>query len=722
MKIQYKVSLIIFAIGIITLLVISGFYYGYTHRISITENLKKLETLSEETAKHIQTHLEEKSTTAITLSSAPVIRQALKQSNKDFAAFPDDTRKQKIDKLNQKWMNTKNINDPFIQAHMTNSAAGYLIQQQELFPDKYGEIFLTNRFGVMIATTGKLTTLAHVHKYWWIAGYNDGKGRIFFDDRGFDASVKGYVLGIVVPVREKDEIIGILKCNINIQGALSHIVKAFTQKKYGTAKVLRSKGRIVIEPGMEPLSTQIPDTLVKELHRNETRSTIVYEKNDTEKFVAITPLKMTMGSKKYGFGGSYESIDHIKGNTGEGWYTAVFLDKKQIEVVTVKATRMLTMTGIFFILVISAAALILGRKIANPIILLIQSTKKIGKGDFDSRIAISSKDEIGMLAKSFNTMTDNLQREIHERELTIIERKKTEQLLQQAYADMEQRVNDRTQELAKANKELEIEITERKRIEYILRDNHNKLENRVEERTLELKKIHEQLLHAEKFSAIGSLSASIAHEFNNPLQGVMNIIKGVARRVKLDKDDAQLMALAISECHRMRDLIKSLQDFNRPTSGRKVLIDIHVVLDSLLLLWKKEFKARKINIETRFSQNMPMVKAVGDQIKQVFLNLLNNAADACTQEGTIIIETEALDEKVVVRISDTGTGIKPEHKDHLFEPFFSTKPAVKGTGLGLSVSYGIIREHGGEITLESEPGKGTTFSVFLPIKGGHNEE
>jgi len=111
---------------------------------------------------------------------------------------------------------------------------------------------------------------------------------------------------------------------------------------------------------------------------------------------------------------------------------------------------------------------------------------------------------------------------------------------------------------------------------------------------------------------------------------------------------------------------------------------------------------------------------VSDQIKQVFLNLLNNAAAACHGEGTITIQTEVKKEAVVVMIYDTGVGIKPEDRNHIFDPFFTTKPEVKGTGLGLSVSYGIIKEHGGQITVDSAPGKGTTFSVILPIGGENN--
>jgi signal transduction histidine kinase len=106
----------------------------------------------------------------------------------------------------------------------------------------------------------------------------------------------------------------------------------------------------------------------------------------------------------------------------------------------------------------------------------------------------------------------------------------------------------------------------------------------------------------------------------------------------------------------------------------------------------------------------------------VFLNLLNNAADACNEGGTIRIRTEYHKDNIVIHVQDTGVGIRPEDKDHIFEPFFTTKPEVKGTGLGLSVSYGIIKSHGGDIMVESEPGKGATFTISLPIEGVQNAE
>jgi len=279
--------------------------------------------------------------------------------------------------------------------------------------------------------------------------------------------------------------------------------------------------------------------------------------------------------------------------------------------------------------------------------------------------------------------------------------------------------DDRTVEYVVCSAE---DITERKQAEEVLQRSHDELEAGVRERTLDLQKTYEQLLHAEKMSSIGKLSASIAHEFNNPLQGVTSIIQGIKKRADMDHDDAELMDLAIKECHRMRDLVKSLQDFNRPTSARKAPMDIHAALESILMLSKKEYATRKISITKKYAENLPQIIAVSDQLKQVFLNLLSNASDACVQGGDVRIETDSVEDNVVIRVHDTGCGISPDGREHIFDPFFTTKAEMKGTGLGLSVSYGIIKAHGGEITVDSEPGKGTTFSVVLPIKGGSDEE
>lgn len=266
------------------------------------------------------------------------------------------------------------------------------------------------------------------------------------------------------------------------------------------------------------------------------------------------------------------------------------------------------------------------------------------------------------------------------------------------------------------------DITEKHKNEEVLQRAHDELAQWVMARTLELQQSHTQLLHSAKLAAVGNLSASIAHEFNNPLQSVSTILKGLERYASLDKKELELVSLALEECYRMKDLIANLRDFFQPSSGEYRQIDLHVTLDALLLK-KKNLHDRRITVTRKYENNLATVRAVADQLKQVFLNLLTNGADACQGGGLISITTETIDaQNVAVHIADDGGGMDPITMEHLFEPFFTTKKAQKGTGLDLSVGYGIIKKHGGRIEVKSERGRGSTFSIFLPVEGGNDEQ
>ena len=237
----------------------------------------------------------------------------------------------------------------------------------------------------------------------------------------------------------------------------------------------------------------------------------------------------------------------------------------------------------------------------------------------------------------------------------------------------------------------------------------------------EEKQLQAQLLHAEKLSAIGKLSASIAHEINNPLFGIRNVLERLREKAPLSPDNLEFADLAVLECDRIRDLIKDLQNFNRPTSGIMTPVNLHGALDHILLLSKKEMETNQIMVEKRYANDLREIMAIADQIKQVLLNLLNNAIEAMPTGGRITITTKISGNQAIISIADSGGGIHPAAINHIFEPFFTTNPAVKGTGLGLSVTYGIIKRHGGDIQVQSEVGKGSTFTISLPIEGKSNE-
>ena len=224
----------------------------------------------------------------------------------------------------------------------------------------------------------------------------------------------------------------------------------------------------------------------------------------------------------------------------------------------------------------------------------------------------------------------------------------------------------------------------------------------------------EQLHHAQKMEAIGKLAASIAHEFGNPLLGIRFALRDVQQRLAEDSEDKKLLHLAENECDRMRKLIRDLQQFNRPSTRQRTVFDLHRILEDILTLNHNFLSKKKITLNRVYDHCALPVAAVEDQIRQVFINLTINAADAMAAKGgTLTIKTAMRGDEVKVWVEDSGAGIAPENLGRIFEPFFTTKAAVEGAGLGLPVSYGIVRAHGGTIEVQSEPGK-TIFSVTLP--------
>jgi PAS domain S-box-containing protein len=229
-------------------------------------------------------------------------------------------------------------------------------------------------------------------------------------------------------------------------------------------------------------------------------------------------------------------------------------------------------------------------------------------------------------------------------------------------------------------------------------------------------KTREQIAHSDKLTTLGKLVGSVAHEFNNPLYGVIGLIDNLGNDVTLEERE-RFTELAKKECWRMADMVKNLQSFYKPSEGILSSIDMNNMVKEVLSLIGKELKQKSIKITEHYHDGIDTVEAVEDQIKQVIINLLQNASDAVSGTGKeIVLTTDENESHVILKIQDTGSGIPEEYIKNIFDPFFTTK-GVKGTGLGLSVSYGIIKKHGGEITVKSKVGKGSTFTLSLPLKG-----
>lgn len=223
------------------------------------------------------------------------------------------------------------------------------------------------------------------------------------------------------------------------------------------------------------------------------------------------------------------------------------------------------------------------------------------------------------------------------------------------------------------------------------------------------------LLQAEKMAAAGRLSASIAHEVNNPLQAVQNCLHLAGREDLPEEKRKEYFDLARTELERLMLTVRRMLDFYRPGVSSLETVDLAEMLQYIIALMSKQLNEAKVNVIIDFPAQSPTINAVGSQVQQVFINLILNAADAMPEGGELRISARILNEGIEVLFQDNGKGIPKEKQANIFEPFFSTKDG--GTGLGLTVSYNIITAHGGVLELLPERGPGACFRIFLPVGG-----
>ena len=305
--------------------------------------------------------------------------------------------------------------------------------------------------------------------------------------------------------------------------------------------------------------------------------------------------------------------------------------------------------GIALLLLVVAGVLglVWARLITRPIERFSMATRIIAKGEFDIRLPQDSRDEIGMLAGSFNRMTEELK--VREASLT-----------------------------------------------------------------------HAQaaLIQSEKMAAFGQLGAGIAHEVKNPLAGILGYAQLAMRKMEKDTPTYKHLEIIEKETRRCKTIIENLMKFARQEKAEFTLLDLNQTVEESIALVDHQLTINRVTIDKRFSP-VPRILGSVNQLQQVMMNLMINAQQAMEPGGgTVTISTRPIDGAIELCVADTGPGIPREIQSKLFEPFFTTKPAGKGTGLGLSVTYGIVRDHKGEIRIESEPGQGASFVLTFPVAEG----
>ena len=242
----------------------------------------------------------------------------------------------------------------------------------------------------------------------------------------------------------------------------------------------------------------------------------------------------------------------------------------------------------------------------------------------------------------------------------------------------------------------------------------------IEKALEQLEMTQAQLIHSEKMSALGEIYAGLTHEINNPLGimiGKLELATKMAKERQLPADLTRDLEIVTRNGLRISELVRSLLIFSRKNTLSFTETALNHVIAEVVELVDKPYAKQHIQIERRFDPKLPYCHGSAGHLHQVFLGLMSNARDAMPQGGIITLRTYVNSHFLIAEVEDTGTGMAPDVKARIFEPFFTTKGVGKGTGLGLSVAYGIIQTHGGDITVESTPGKGSLFRLMLPIGG-----
>jgi len=418
--------------------------------------------------------------------------------------------------------------------------------------------------------------------------------------------------------------------------------------------------------------------------------------NDTKKIVLGEDSVSIYNKLKSGLTGENDEIQKLSKNIGK--YTIFFGIQTGSNIQYYYSTFLKMMLNILILVVFLGilASVLIANILTKPLEKLSNAAKKLSDGNFDVNISESPFGEINDLIYSYNQMSHQLN---------------------ELYSSLELKVQERTTALETANRKL--------------------------------KETQAMMVHSEKMRSLGELVAGIAHEINNPvnfihgnimilqnyvddLMGLINLYdeysisfpEDVKEKIEKFRKDIDLDFLQtdikdlIKSCKegtdRTKNIILDLKNFSRMEEMVLTQFDIPKEIDTTLNILNNKLKNR-ITVIKNYSPDAPKIEAYGGQLNQVFMNIIDNAQDAMGEKGTLTINVYRDGENVKIEFQDTGAGIAKENINKVFDPFFTTKPVGKGTGLGMSISYRVINDHGGTITIDSKVGEGTKFTITLPI-------
>jgi len=563
------------------------------------------------------------------------------------------------------------------------------------------------------------------------------------------------VLNVAVPIMDEEQkaVVGVVSVLLK-RDSLFRAISEVTIGATGHAMLMSSDGTPLICPVLAAEEHAISPALVEQITAAQAGWTEAQDDGHggQHSIVGFAPVRF----------GERLSAGSL---AGKRWVTFVRQDPKETYTTLNQLLVEVSVYGVVVFAILVVTGIGVARRITRPIEVLHEGTRRIGAGGLDHQLELKTGDELEQLADAFNRMTSNLKQSfgrVEQRSKEIEATKRyLEDLLENANdviytLDTEQHftyVNSKVETwgyrkqdligrpylslLSKRHRgrrlksTLDIGAKQVYEVEVMCKTGETRAvmvsvsplfdpDGRVQgvlgiaRDITEKKKLEQQIRNSEKLASVGKLAAGVAHEINNPLGGILNCLYNFRKGALSASRQEEYLASIEDGLRRVQKIVRQLLDFSQQHEPEFLPTDINEVLERVLVLTEHAMRDHQIRLEKQLQPDIPVLMIDRHMMEQVLMNLILNAVQA-TKSGVITIRTRVHDEICEVVVEDTGVGIPAHVLSRIFDPFFTTKGTGEGTGLGLSVSLGIVERHGGQIFVESEVGKGSVFTVCLPL-------
>ena len=706
MRITYKMLLVFSLVAM--LLAFLGYISFKTSENAMKESIgQSVVSLAEIIMENINANIAAKLQEFRLYSKSPMVIESLKASNEEFGKLEDVQGY--IGQKDREWISArKDEITPFMQSRMNNSVAADMKRRTDFFEKEYGyrvygEVFITNKYGANIAQTGRTSDYRQDDEEWWRAAR---KSEVYLSEVNYDESLDAYSLDIGMRIDDSDgNFLGVMKIVLNIEdiiNAIESFSPAGTGKENATSFLLLTKdGKLIYSSEHYEFLEDKSDFLshhVSDVSGKESRRYFVCEGDEPGEGEELFAHAHSKG---------------IKNIADPGWILIVERRTEELFAPVFRLRKFEIIATIALVVSVLGVGFIFSRMVAKPIMELQKGTAVIAGGNLDFKTDIATKDEIGELAKSFDTMVSEL--------------KRSRLALERHQEELEGQVEDRTRQLHRKIEEAELSKRATMNILEDMEEANRKLiesQEKLKGHVGELKKLDAQ---KDQFISIA------AHELKTPLTSIKGFSDLLMK--KEISENAELrgkyLGVIFKDTKRLSELITNILELSRMDIGTLKIAWQSIKIDELINEVREQMdiiiRNKGIDSEYNVEEGLLAIALDRDKIIQVLSNIINNAVHY-TEKGKISVGVNRQGEDVLFSVADTGIGIPEEHIGKMFQRFYQVdNPLTRkigGSGLGLSLCKGFVEAMGGRIWVESKVGKGSVFYFTIPLNRGDakNEE